>query len=954
MEAWLGLLSSSTIENCYVINLNINNKKAVTGRTGGLTGGNTGSNIIVNCYTEGKIKAENPYVGGLIGGLGADNVENCYSKVNISTTDNNVGGLIGGALVLDANSISNNLSIGNIYTSAGLDGMNRIQGSTTSTTSTNYAYKNQLLNGYILEENKGATLLDEDEILNLNLGDNYNYDDKAKGILPKLYNTEGTKLLPNQEDIYITESLTGEESSKISVDSINAEKTNQEEANISILIINPDEIEITNIEIEDMTVKEVVRNVTQKGMTNITVRATPTRYYDSYKLIGIKYRDSKNEEKTKEVENEVEVQFFKEIYTYEDWQSIEKETYQNYKLMADIDFSGKSNINNNITVNRLEAENNIYTLKNIELEYNTINTGLINNVKATMKNIGFENVTLTNKASSGNYFGVIAINNGKVENLSFKNVTINAASMEHVGIIGSSLGGVDYIKLENVTIEGKSSVGGLAGRIDMQVNSDVVSNINGDNITVKASGQYCGGVVGIQNGAEIPMNDIILENSNIEGWDYTGGIVGYITRGKLQRLEINNTNVSGHTTVGGIIGYSSNDEGGFIRKYIIVKASTITGSGYNNIGGVVGKQVGGTNEYWTICDSEIRTTYSNPSNIGGLAGNGHYATIAAFQVIDTKIISSSGINVGGVVGKNEDAKRTRLYQGYVNNTTVQGNLNVGGLYGSASWATINNIYANVNISAFSHTAGGLIGYVDNTYMQPTVNTVSLNSAMLLDSSVSAPTKVGGMFGNIATEIYRGQSFYYNNYIEAKVTSENSSTGSLLIGGRPDENDYIKNTYVYKYSKLNDNYVYATNDNVNTSQYLVRTDLDYQNTYSNKIGLGTTYWNYASLAEGKYPTIKDSYLYQPELQTGVDLPTDPEITDIGLLNESNNKDDNKNNATTQSDITAQNSMKTENTLPSYAVYPISVNEINIDFNKIINEYNSEINARKTNEQQQTKF
>ena len=34
-----------------------------------------------------------------------------------------------------------------------------------------------------------------------------------------------------------------------------------------------------------------------------------------------------------------------ELYNFEDWQEIEIGTYQNYKLMADIDFLGRTNIN---------------------------------------------------------------------------------------------------------------------------------------------------------------------------------------------------------------------------------------------------------------------------------------------------------------------------------------------------------------------------------------------------------------------------------------------------------------------------------------------------------------------------------------------------------------------------------------------------------------------------------
>ena len=276
--------------------------------------------------------------------------------------------------------------------------------------------------------------------------------------------------------------------------------------------------------------------------------------------------------------------------------------------------------------------------------------------------------------------------------------------------------------------------------------------------------------------------------------------------------------------------------------------------------------------------------------------------------------------------------------------------------GYGIYSTITNLYVNAEIKAENFSAGGIIGYVDNSKTTGDSMYVRIASTLVKNSKIDSQTKSGGMIGDIAKEIYRDASFYYNNYIDADVTSTNASTGSLIIGGRPDENDYIKNTYVYKYSKLNGDYVYATNDNINTNQYLVRADLDNQNTYSNKIGLGTTYWNYASLAEGKYPTIKDSYLYQPELQIGVDLPVDPEITEINLLNEDNDRNDNENNSTVQNNISAQNSIETENTvtLPNYKTYPISVNEINIDFNGATNKYNVEENGDSASVQSASNF
>ena len=488
----VGSVNSVSLENCYVQGLRIDDARGVNAGIGGILGYAEGTNKVINCYTEGSILSKNGNVGGIAGNvIYTVNIQNCYSKVNISTTNNNIAGIAGVYLGTDASTISNNISMGSIYATSGIDALNRIIGNNDATSNNNYAYEKQLLNGYVRADEKGATLLDKEEILNLDLGASYNYDKKEEGILPKLYNTEGTEILPNQKDILIDEN-TVSGATRLEIENIEATKPNTTEANITVRINNPQELEITGLEIEDMSINAITRNVTQSGVTSITVRATPIRYYDSYKLTGIKYKTSDmQKEQTKEAEAEISVQFYKEIYTYEDWQSIEEGTYQNYRLMADIDFSGKTNIKNNITINRLEAENNIYTLKNIELTYNTANTGLINNIKESIKNIGFENITLTNTSSSGNYFGVIASNNGNIENLNFKNITIKASKLNYVGMIGSQIrGSVENVNCENVTVQGYGRVGGLIGSISVSENT-FLKNISGNNLNINGRRLLC-------------------------------------------------------------------------------------------------------------------------------------------------------------------------------------------------------------------------------------------------------------------------------------------------------------------------------------------------------------------------------------------------------------------------------------------------------------------------------
>ncbi len=930
----IGNADDVKMRNCFVSNLYVEDTRGINTGVGGLIGAGDGAVSITNCYATGTINSENINVGGLIGSATELTLENCYSKVNISTINSNVGGVVGLYGGSELNNIKNNLAIGNIYTTSGLDSLNRIIGNYIDTSSYNYAYVNQLLNGYASNEEKGATLLSAEEILNLDLGDSYNYEDKDKGILPKLYNTEGTELLPNQTDILVDDNA-DEEIAELEVESVEASKPNTTEAEITVRINNPEEIEITGIEIEDMTITSVVRSATQNGITSITVRSTPNRYYDSYKLIGIKYKsDMVNEEEIKQVEVGIDVQFYKEIYTYEDWQTIEEGTYQNYRLMADIDFTGKDNVKNNITVNRLEAENNTYTLKNIELTYNTANAGLLNNIKTSIKNIGFENITLTNTASSGNYFGIIASNNGDIENVSFKNITVNATNLGDVGLIGGmTSGNIHDIEMDTINIEGYGYVGGLIGIVDIDSNAEI-NNINANNITVINKYSFTGGIIGRQYGNYMEIHDIVVNDSNISGQRYyAAGIVGVGTYSSYTNLEVNNTNVSGHYGVGGAIGYINSSENINERLYIQINSCNITGTG-NNIGGVGGFFTGGNNRYWTVRDTTINGSDTSSQNVGGLLGTLDLSMIYDFQVIDTTI-NSAGNYVGGATGYNNS--RTYLVWGNITNTQIEGNSYVGGITGYASWSYIYRLYVNADINASSDTAGGIVGYMYNEYMSATRNAIRISNLMVVDSSVEAPTKAGGLIGDIAGNIYREQSFYFDNLIDADVTSTNTSTGSLIIGGRPDENPYIENTYVYRYSTLNGNYVYATNDNIDDNQYLVRTDLEQQNTYTNRIGLESGYWNYESLSEGKYPKIVDGYLYKPELQTGVDLPTDPGISSINSLSVGDENDDNNANGTgaNANNIADENGISTQSVeaLPSYKVYPTKVDEINIDFSDI---------------------
>ena len=635
---------NSIIENCYVQNLQIKDSAGINTGIGGIVGNLRNSCSVRNCYATGRIISKNVNVGGIVGNGGTSAIENCYSKVDITTENVNVGGIVGSYSGTTLTNISNNLSIGNIFTNMGSNYLGRILGNSNTTEENNYSYEKQLINGYKNEEQKGATLLNKEEVLKLNLGEYYNYDSSDKAILPKLYNTEKTELLPYQDDILLEEDS---KSGALEIESIQANKTSTSEAEINIRINNPEELEITEIKIEDMKTS-ILRKATQNGITNLVVQGTPERYYDAYKLVELKYLEENTEkiEQTKQVEIEVPIQFYKEIYTFEDWQEIEEGTYQNYKLMSDIDFNGRTNIKNNITLNRLEADNQVYTLKNIKLSYDSANRGFINNVKSNMKNIRFENIELTNSASSGNYFGVIVGNNANLENLQFINITVDGKGISNTGIIGTeTAGNVKNIEVKNGEIYGNSYVGGLIGYIN--VNEPIqISNIVADNVKVEGTNNYIGGIIGRQGdeskNINVVTNNIKINNSNITGNSYVGGIGGEIFYGELEKCTTLNSYINGNTYVGGLFGRTRRVN----RSYLMAQSTEITASG-NNIGGIDGNIDSNECAFVIVDDCVIRATSANSEYVGGITGKGAWLQIRNVQVNNTEIYSN-GRNVGGL------------------------------------------------------------------------------------------------------------------------------------------------------------------------------------------------------------------------------------------------------------------------------------------------------------------
>ena len=871
--------SNTLIKNSFVQDVNINEKASliINGIGGiiGITSQNVVYNAIENCYVVGNIETTKGNTGGITGRAENIDIKNCISYVNIVAEQDNIAGIIGEETksnVSSTSTLEDNLVLGNLYSSSiSTNEINRIIGNREDTEN-NYAYKNQLINGQVTNANLGGKLISYEEIFKestyttkMNFENQYDLTELQKEILPKLLNTKG-KLLPNQKD------NTLEKEQVLEIENIEAQKTGTNTLQARIDLINTSEVTINKIIIDGIDT-EITRNETQNGKTYIDIKGTVTKYFDNYRIEKIEYTNDNEETKEVEVNGKIELQYYKELHNFEDWQSIDESSYQNYRLMSDIDFSGKTNIKDNILVNRLETDGNVYTLKNISLEYTTSYNGLIKGLKNTLENITFENITINNSTTYSSYIGVIVNTNANaIQNVNVNNLTINAKG-QYIGFISNAEGeAIENINLDTITLTGSNYVGALAGKTAVKY----IENIYGTSVNIKATGINIGGIIGyvrnIENGhinnVTIEGNSTIVSNYTGTLNSYIGGIIGWKTGASsfwVNYMYARNITVQGENYIGGI--------GGYLLDAQHLYADNVTVIGNNYVGGIQGGS-GGIN-YVQIKNSTINATGNYVGGVSGTADWGY----SYIEAINTKI-QSTGNYVGAITGQCESGG-INFHDVYAKDCTVEGNSYVGGITGKYTKGSLYLTYNNSKVTATNHTAGGIIGYLDNTNMTAVNNTSKLYNNYVAGGTITAKTNAGGFIGNITEDLYMPDTYYYSNYIEAYVDCDDDSTSSLGIGGRENQNQYLKDTYYYKYSTINGENPTAQNEVfIPQEDYLTEAELKEQTTYTSKLKWTTANWKFDGLQNNKYPIINSSNL--PD-QEGIDLPKDSEHNLSGNTN-----------------------------------------------------------------------
>ena len=888
--------NGTNIQNSYVQNLNIETPDNYSIQVIGGIVGYSNDGTIQNVYATGNITTSASNVGGIVG-INNGSIQNTYSLVNIYSKGSYIGG-IGGNVVEGSKlaSISNSLALGDIYTSSDTTNIGRVVGNPSATYTNSYAWSNQHINGELSTVNSNILLSTEE------LKDSFTYTNRILLGDSFDYSNISTGELPKLYNTNKNELLPNQEDTYLPIREFEKKEIVVDnritEGTILVTLDNPNNYEVTGITIEDLEILGISRNTTNNGETILQIEVKPEKAFDSYRLTEIKYQVN-DEERVSIQDIKIPLQFYKDLETYEDWQEISKEVAENYRLVGDIDFENRENSNYNVLFNRLEGTDEGHSLKNIKLEVNNSSQGLIYSINNSMKNIRFENVVITQTSKGNtNYNGIIVNATGNMEDLQFTNISIAASNTNHVGIVaGGTVVRIQNVSMNQINVFGNVYTGGLIANI----NSSILVNIEAMDINIQGHNNV-GGVVGYdetRSGNIFSINRVTGKVKVIATGDNVGGIIGY---GNVTEAYLKDSYIQGSSYVGGISGACF-----FGVYYSVVSNSKIIGSN-SMIGGIAGGNYG--IEHCLVQNSEISSNNISSTYIGGLGG--YVQDVMYSSVIDTRVISN-GSYVGGLIG----LVNNNITHNNVTNVIVEGNSYVGGAFGGI-WNLLHcdSLQVNATVTAKSTNAGGIIGYLKNANMVSTQ--IYLRLAFVENSSISSPIYAGGIVGYVDTPVVNNS--FRNIIVSANIeTTAAGSSPGILVGNGDNYATNMTSLGIYNESKLispsgTNNVSDLTIPGIEPSDYVTANDLALQTTYTSR-GLSTTFFDYSELQNGYYPFLKD---IDREYITLVPLPVSSQnmIRTMSLMS-----------------VGYMNNLHEYHELPEYEVYVSGVDTINIEFSKI---------------------
>lgn len=452
--------------------------------------------------------------------------------------------------------------------------------------------------------------------------------------------------------------------------------------------------------------------------------------------------------------------------------------------------------------------------------------GVVNNSALTGSYELMTGVQVTSfSANTGGLFG--AVGGGSTIDVGAQMTTDAGTFVQGAGVVGGLIGLMDssvtftnifalpvssysvFTNNAEVTIftpTAVNTVGGIFGSVDPGLSGPILNALTNNGYVHNSAATAIGGIIG--SALAIGFSNDLTNTGQISGASNVGGLIGSDNQSTFGTSSLNTASnsgaISGASNVGGLIGHevstptinsamvntgdvtgSGSAVGGvfglidnfnFTDSSPVTNAAnvTITGTGQQYLGGIVGDmQGGGFTGLITLGDGSVNTyaltMASGGTGLGGVAGRmrGPNTTL----VLDNITINSNmtfaptaSSDIGGVVGQLAATFASPSLSGtFTTNpiTIPSGNQNVGAVIGHmTNVSTFAGAITNATnlIASGNNSVAGVIGLLDSG---------TFSSALENQGNITGNDKVGGIFG------YSGGGFTFNG----TVTNSGTITGN---------------------------------------------------------------------------------------------------------------------------------------------------------------------------------
>ena len=355
---------------------------------------------------------------------------------------------------------------------------------------------------------------------------------------------------------------------------------------------NPNGYTIREVGVEYLQATVIAESQVDKDeLSRVRVRLeNPTYFFSNYSVMYIGYRifsSGTNIIRTyQQGEHLVNAEFFKPVYTVEDWTSIQDKMEQNYRLKEDLDFNnvpqaairiGKTDgsqftgkLDGGI-YDENERLTGWHTIRNIDLSGGL--GGVISNLKGSVSNLRVEQLILESPADA--YVGFVRrTQSGAL----IDNIHIGVMRGQGSNMAGGIVGLCNYATVQNcsvnrLTLKDATAVNVALGGIAGQTTYSTVSNcyVYGlDMRTAKAkTGTGAGGLIGYVNNSEV--RDCYAVGMIRTTTQNAGGLFGRVTTGcVLENMWSDVDIVTDVDYTGGMMGFYGGDGGGLVPVNTLV------------------------------------------------------------------------------------------------------------------------------------------------------------------------------------------------------------------------------------------------------------------------------------------------------------------------------------------------------------------------------------------------